>query len=335
MPESATVNNIIEVKDLTRKFKSLTAVDGISFEVKKGEVFGFLGPNGAGKTTTINMLCTLLRPTSGKATVGGYDVDSQMDQVRASIGLVFQDSTLDDYMTAEQNLRFHAYAYGVPAAVRDQRLQALMEMVELWNRRKDRTRTYSGGMRRRLEIARGLLHHPAVLFLDEPTIGLDPLTRNKIWGYIHELRRDIGLTIFMTTHYMDEADANCDRIGIIDHGKIIALDTPARLKDDVGGDVVTLRTADNEAAQEEIRVRHGIETRVTDGQVVFSVSCGETFIPEFIKNFSGCIHSVSIRRPTLDDVFLKHTGREIRAEELSSMDNMRLRHTAWTSARRR
>ena len=334
MSETQTSSNVIEVRNLTRKFKSLTAVDGVSFEVKKGEVFGFLGPNGAGKTTTINMLCTLLKPTSGKATVAGFDVDSQMDLVRSSIGLVFQDTTLDDYMTAEQNLRFHALAYGVPPKVRDERLKSLMEMVELWPRRKDRTRTYSGGMRRRLEIARGLLHHPKVLFLDEPTIGLDPQTRNKIWGYIHELRREIGLTIFMTTHYMDEADANCDRIGIIDHGKIIALDTPTRLKDAVGGDVITLRTGDNAAALEEINRRYGVEGRIQGEQLVFSIKSGETFLPEFIRCFTGQIQGVSLRRPTLDDVFLKYTGREIRTEEMTPMDAMRARHSAWTGRRR-
>jgi len=319
--------NIIEVNNLTRKFKNLTAVDSVSFEVKKGEVFGFLGPNGAGKTTTINMLCTLLYPTSGRASVNSFDVATQTNQVRASIGLVFQDTTLDDYMTAEQNLRFHAYAYGVPAELREQRLKSLLSMVELWDRRQDRTRTYSGGMRRRLEIARGLLHHPQVLFLDEPTIGLDPQTRNKIWGYIHQLRRQVGLTIFMTTHYMDEADANCDRIGIIDHGKIIALDTPTRLKDAVGGDVITLRTADNAAALEQIRQRYHIEGRIQDNQAVFSVSCGEEFLPEFIKNFTGQISGVSLRRPTLEDVFLKYTGREIRGEELSANDYIRMVHT--------
>jgi ABC-2 type transport system ATP-binding protein len=334
MSEIISIENVIEVKDLTRKFKAFTAVDNISFDVKKGEVFGFLGPNGAGKTTTINMLCTLLRPTSGRATVAGYDVDTQMDMVRSSIGLVFQDTTLDDYMTAEQNLRFHALAYGVPPDVRDSRLKSLMEMVELWPRRKDRTRTYSGGMRRRLEIARGLLHQPDVLFLDEPTIGLDPQTRNKIWGYIHELRKQIGLTIFMTTHYMDEADLNCDRIGIIDRGKIIALDTPARLKDAVGGDVITLRTTDNAAALTEIKSRYNIEALAKDDQVVFSVQGGETFLPEFVKNFSGQIQGISLRRPTLDDVFLKYTGREIRSEEMSPMDAMRARHTAWAGRRR-
>ncbi|PPD57943.1 ATP-binding cassette domain-containing protein [Dehalogenimonas etheniformans] len=334
MSEETNSENVIEVKDLTRKFKTLTAVDSISFDVKKGEVFGFLGPNGAGKTTTINMLCTLFRPTSGKATVAGYDVDSQTDLVRASIGLVFQDTTLDDYMTAEQNLRFHALAYGVPPEVRDSRLKSLMEMVELWPRRKDRTRTYSGGMRRRLEIARGLLHQPKVLFLDEPTIGLDPQTRNKIWGYIHELRKQIGLTIFMTTHYMDEADLNCDRIGIIDHGKIIALDTPTCLKDAVGGDVITLRTTDNSAALEEIRRRYNIEALAKNDQVTFSVQGGETFLPEFVKSFSGQIQGISLRRPTLDDVFLKYTGREIRSEEMSPMDAMKARHTAWMGRRR-
>ncbi|XUX00330.1 MAG: ATP-binding cassette domain-containing protein [Dehalogenimonas sp.] len=334
MSEETNSENVIEVKDLTRKFKTLTAVDSISFDVKKGEVFGFLGPNGAGKTTTINMLCTLLQPTSGRATVAGYDVDTQMDLVRSSIGLVFQDTTLDDYMTAEQNLRFHALAYGVPPEVRDSRLKSLMEMVELWPRRKDRTRTYSGGMRRRLEIARGLLHQPKVLFLDEPTIGLDPQTRNKIWGYIHELRKQIGLTIFMTTHYMDEADLNCDRIGIIDHGKIIALDTPTCLKDAVGGDVITLRTTDNSAALEEIRRRYNIEALTKNDQVTFSVQGGETFLPEFVKSFSGQIQGISLRRPTLDDVFLKYTGREIRSEEMSPMDAMKARHTAWMGRRR-
>jgi len=326
--------NVIEVKNLTRRFKNLVAVDNVSFDVKKGEVFGFLGPNGAGKTTTINMLCTLLYPSSGQASVAGFDISSQTDRVRSSIGLVFQDTTLDDYMTAEQNLRFHAYAYGVPPDVRDERIQSLMEMVELWPRRKDRTRTYSGGMRRRLEIARGLLHHPQVLFLDEPTIGLDPQTRNKIWSYIHELRHRIGLTIFMTTHYMDEADANCDRIGIIDHGKIIALDTPTRLKDSVGGDVVTLRTDDNAAAIEEVRQRYSIDGRLQDEQVQFSVKNGESFLPEFIRGFSGQIQGVSLRRPTLDDVFLKYTGHEIRTEEMTPLDVMRARHTAWAARRR-
>ena len=254
-------DNVIEVKKLTRKFKQLTAVDEISFNVGKGEIFGFLGPNGAGKTTTINILCTLLLPTSGMATVNGYDVVSQTSQVRSSIGLVFQESTLDEYLSAEQNLLFHSYAYGIPKNERKERLESMLKMVELWDRRNDRIQTYSGGMRRRLEIARGLLHHPKVLFLDEPTIGLDPQTRHKIWDYIQELRKQTNLTIFMTTQYMEEAE-NCHRIGIIDHGKIVALDTPDNLKDAVGGDILTIRTTDNAAAVREIQERYKLNNYV-------------------------------------------------------------------------
>ena len=207
--------NIIEVEGLTKKYGQLTAVDDISFNVKEGEIFGFLGPNGAGKTTTISMLCTLLMPTAGKASVNGYDVVKQRADVRRSIGLVFQDPTLDSYLTAEQNLRFHAYAYRVSKEERDKRIGELLELVELTDRRKSKVSTFSGGMKRRLELARGLLHSPRVLFLDEPTQGLDPQNRRHIWDHIHSLRRQNNLTIFLTTHYMDEAE-NCDRITIVD-----------------------------------------------------------------------------------------------------------------------
>ncbi|MDV2989989.1 MAG: ATP-binding cassette domain-containing protein [Dehalogenimonas sp.] len=304
---------IIEVSGLHRSFGKLEAVKDVSFTVGEGEIFGFLGPNGAGKTTTINILCTLLLPTSGNAKVNGYDVIMQTDDVRRSIGLVFQEPTLDDYLNAEQNLRFHAYAYGVPPAERETRIRELMEMVELWDRRKDQINTFSGGMKRRLEIARGLIHQPKVLFLDEPTIGLDPQTRRNIWDHIKRLQEQTGLTIFMTTHYMEEAE-NCDRIAIIDYGKIVALGTPEKLKDSVGGDLVTIKTADNNAAIAEIRQQFGIEAGLKDDNVVFSVQHGEQFLPEFVRQFTGSLLSVGIRRPTLDDVFLKHTGREIRAE---------------------
>jgi len=209
--------DIIEASNLVKKFGELEAVKGVSFTVKEGEIFGFLGPNGAGKTTTINMLCTLLKPTAGRATVNGFDVTKERSKVRESIGLVFQEPTLDDYLTAEQNLRFHAYAYGIPRDILKPRLKELLEMVELWDRRKGKINTYSGGMKRRLEIARGLLHHPRVLFLDEPTLGLDPQTRHCIWDYIHDLRKRENLAIFMTTHYMEEAE-NCDRIAVTDYG---------------------------------------------------------------------------------------------------------------------
>jgi len=302
---------VIEVHELGRNFGELEAVKGVSFAVAEDEVFGFLGPNGAGKTTTISMLCTLLRPSAGRATVNGFDIVGQRSDVRRSIGLVFQQTTLDDALTVEQNLRFHAYAYGVPADVREQRLRELLELVELWDRRGDPVRTFSGGMKRRLEIARGLLHHPRVLFLDEPTLGLDPQTRRRIWEYLGELREREGLTIFMTTHYMDEAE-QCDRIAVIDHGEIVALDTPAGLKGTVGGDVVTIDTPDREAAVTELRDRFGLEPTIGDGPISFQVQGGEAFLPEFVRRFGRPIDAIGLRRPTLDDVFVHLTGREIR-----------------------
>lgn len=324
MAEKADTSNVIEVSELTRKFKQLVAVDKVSFNVREGEIFGFLGPNGAGKTTTISMLCTLLKPTSGSARVNGYDVNTQMDQVRHSIGLVFQDTTLDSYLSAEQNLRFHAYAYNVPAEVREQRIHELMEMVGLWDRRKDKILNYSGGMKRRLEIARGLLHEPKVLFLDEPTIGLDPQTRSGIWEYITNLQKKSNLTIFMTTHYMEEAE-NCGRIAVIDHGHIIAIDTPDKLKDSFGGDVVTLKARDNQAAVEDIKQRYGIEAQLKEGTVSFKIANGESFLPEFVRGFNDGLLSIGLRRPTLEDVFLKLTGRQIREEGADAFANLRQR----------
>jgi len=312
---------MIEVRDLARRFGKLEAVKGVSFTVEEGEVFGFLGPNGAGKTTTINMLCTLLKPTSGSATVNGFDVRRNRSDVRRSIGLVFQQSTVDEYLNAEQNLRFHGYAYGMPHALRESRIKDLLTMVELWDRRRGNVRAFSGGMKRRLEIARGLLHHPRVLFLDEPTLGLDPQTRRHIWDYLNELRRREGLTIFLTTHYMDEAE-NCGRIAIVDHGSIVALDTPDGLKDKVGGDVVTIATADNQAAADAIRGTYKIEPILQDGVVRFHVPAGETFLPDFVLRFPQRLLSVGLRRPTLDDVFLAMTGREIRDSELDERDQM-------------
>ncbi|MBI2868128.1 MAG: ATP-binding cassette domain-containing protein [Chloroflexi bacterium] len=314
--------SIITVERLVKRFKGTVAVDDVSFDVQDGEFFGFLGPNGAGKTTTISVLCTLLWPTSGKATVNGYDVVRQRSAVRRSIGLVFQDTTLDDYMSAEQNLWFHCYAYGVASDIARTRMKDLLTLLELWDRRHDRIRTYSGGMKRRLEIARGLLHHPKVLFLDEPTLGLDPQTRHRIWQYLQELRKRERLTIFMTTHYMDEAE-HCDRIAIIDRGKIVVLDTPERLKDSVGGDVVSLKAVDNTAAQREIHERYGLKSEVQNGLVTFTVTHGEEFLPEFVRGFQQRLLSVAVSRPTLDDVFLKLTGRAIRAQEADAFDQMR------------
>jgi len=312
---------VIEVDKLSRRFGKIDAVKDVSFFIEEGEIFGFLGPNGAGKTTTINMLCTLLRPTGGAARVNGFDVVRQRSDVRRSIGLVFQDTTLDESLSAEQNLRFHGYAYGIPADLRERRIGDLLTMVELWDRRRGRVRTFSGGMKRRLEIARGLLHHPKVLFLDEPTLGLDPQTRKHIWDYLLELREREHLTIFLTTHYMDEAE-NCGRIAIIDHGSIVAIDSPDRLKNAVGGDLVTFSTADNEAAAGVVRDRYGVEPAIQDGHVRFQVASGEQFLPDFVREFPQRLLSVGLRRPTLEDVFLSLTGHEIRDAELDAKDLM-------------
>jgi len=304
---------IITVENLVKKFGQLVAVNNISFGVAPGEIFGFLGPNGAGKTTTINVLCTLSKPTSGRAIVNGYDVVRQQSQVRQSIGLVFQDPSLDDRLSGLQNLRFHALVYHVPASVREQRIEQMLKMTELWDKRHGTVRTYSGGMKRRLELARGLLHYPKVLFLDEPTLGLDPQTRNRIWEYILELRQREGTTVFLTTHYMDEAE-KADRIAVIDHGELVAMDTPERLKKIVGKDIISVKTDDDKRAIEEIRLRYQIEARRDSNGLTFEVASGAEFLPTFIREFSTKILSVSLRSPSLDDVFLKLTGREIREE---------------------
>jgi ABC-2 type transport system ATP-binding protein len=306
----------IEVFDLQKSFDEVEAVRGVSFEVAAGEVFGFLGPNGAGKTTTINMLCTLTRPTAGSARVAGYDVVRERDDVRRHIGLVFQDPTLDGYLTAEQNLRLHAELYGVDSALVPDRMRQVLEMVGLWERRDATVMTFSGGMRRRLEIARGFLHSPRVLFLDEPTIGLDPQTRSSIWRYIAQLQEREEITIFMTTHYMDEAEF-CDRIAIMDQGQIVVLDTPEALKAQVGADRVRIQTEDDDAAIAVLADRFGLEATISEGAVTFFVPSGEEFVPRLFAELGIAIHSVSVSRPTLDDVFMSHTGTTIRDAEES------------------
>jgi ABC-2 type transport system ATP-binding protein len=306
----------IEVDDLVKSYGEVDAVRGVSFTVPPGEVFGFLGPNGAGKSTTINMLCTLARPTSGTARVSGFDVVSRRDAVRRHIGLVFQDPTLDLQLTAEQNLRLHGDLYGIGSDVIPCRMEQMLEMVGLADRIDHKVMTFSGGMKRRLEIARGLMHSPRVLFLDEPTIGLDPQTRSSIWRYIRALRESEGTTIFMTTHYMDEAEL-CDRIAIIDQGEIVALDTPAALKAGVGADRVRIHTDDDEAAIAALAARFGLEGRVAEGAVTFFVPAGEEFVPRLFAELGVPIKSVSVSRPTLDDVFMSFTGTTIRDAEES------------------
>jgi ABC-2 type transport system ATP-binding protein len=299
---------------LRKSYGDVEAVRGVDFTVDAGEIFGFLGPNGAGKTTTINMLCTLTRPTSGSALVAGHDVVRERDDVRRHIGLVFQDQTLDGYLTAEQNLRLHAELYGVASNLVAPRMRQVLEMVGLWERRGSTVNTFSGGMRRRLEIARGFLHSPRVLFLDEPTIGLDPQTRRSIWSYIRELQAREEITIFMTTHYMDEAEL-CDRIAIMDHGEIVALDTPEALKAGVGADRVRLETDDDQAALAELAEHFDLEGTVAEGAVTVLVPGGEAFVPRLFEELDVGIRSVSVSRPTLDDVFMSHTGSTIRDAE--------------------
>ncbi|WP_433323366.1 ATP-binding cassette domain-containing protein [Spirillospora sp. CA-294931] len=313
----------VAVDGLVKRFGEVEAVRGIEFTVEAGEIFGFLGPNGAGKSTTINMLCTLLRPTSGTARVAGHDVVTERDSVRRNIGLVFQDPTLDGYLSGEQNLRFHAELYGVPRSVTADRIGQVLEMVNLWDRRRDRVETYSGGMKRRLEIARGLLHSPRVLFLDEPTVGLDPQTRSSIWEYIRQLKETENITIFMTTHYMDEAEY-CDRIAIMDSGAIVALDTPEALKAGVGKDRVQIQTADDDAAIAALKERFDLEANVAEGAVTFAVASGESFVPRLFAELGVPIRSVSVSRPSLDDVFMSFTGSTIREAEGSASDWMRM-----------
>ena len=324
----------IDVSDLRKSFGDVEAVRGVSFEVAAGEIFGFLGPNGAGKTTTINMLCTLARPSGGSAFVAGHDVVRERDDVRRHIGLVFQDQTLDGYLSAEQNLRMHAELYGVDSKLIAGRLRQVLEMVGLWERRDGQVLTFSGGMRRRLEIARGFLHSPRVLFLDEPTIGLDPQTRSSIWRYIRALQRTEEITIFMTTHYMDEAEF-CDRIAIMDQGEIVVLDTPDALKAQVGADRVTIHTEDDEAAVAALAEVFGVEAQVAEGAVTFYVPSGEAFVPRLFAELGVPIVSVSVSRPTLDDVFMAHTGSTIRdAEQSSATDRNRRVMQAFAGSRR-
>ena len=307
----------IEVEALVKTYGEVEAVRGVSFTVGRGEIFGFLGPNGAGKSTTINMLCTLARPTSGAARVSGFDVVGERDAVRRHLGLVFQDPTLDGYLTAEQNLRLHADLYGIDPGVVPARMRQMLDMVDLWDRRDQPVQTWSGGMRRRLEIARGLMHSPRVLFLDEPTIGLDPQTRRSIWRYIRALQETEGTTIFMTTHYMDEAEL-CDRIAIIDRGEIVVLDTPEALKASVGADRVVLGTADDDAALAALRDRFDIEATVAEGAVTFHVASGEAFVPRLFAELGVGITSVAVSRPSLDDVFMRYTGLTMRDAETAS-----------------
>ena len=314
----------IMVEKLSRSFGEIEAVRGIDLEVERGETFGFLGPNGAGKSTTIKMLCTLLHPTSGRALINGYDVERESMRVRQSIGIVFQDPTLDEYLTAEQNLYYHCMVYHTPAKTRGTRIQEVLELVGLEERRKDVVKTFSGGMKRRLEVARGLLHEPQTLFLDEPTVGLDPQTRRSVWEHILQLRERTGLTIFMTTHYMEEAEY-CDRIAIIDHGQIVALDTPAALKRMVGQDLVKLITSTPERAASALKQQPGRSVRSDEQAIYVEGENGQALAADALRELTLAgidVLGVNITAPTLEDVFVHLTGRVIRDEAASAKDRM-------------
>lgn len=323
--EATSPANIIEVNGLVKRFGDFTAVNDIRFSVREGEIFGFLGPNGAGKSTTIKMMCTLMQPTSGQIRVAGHDVMSQSDAVRSSIGIVFQDNSLDSALTALENLQFHCMMYHIPRNERAQRIKDVLTLMDLTDFKDRIVKTYSGGMRRRLEIARGLLHEPQLLILDEPTVGLDPQTRNYIWEYVHQLRERHHMAVFMTTHYMDEAE-NCDRIAVIDKGVIVALDTPVELKKLVGADQVELTTSDNRRTIQFISERYGVTPNEQDGKLKFEIAEADHFVPRLLGELAQSGMTVStmhVRRPTLEDVFLKLTGRTIRDEE-GAKDERRL-----------
>ena len=313
----------VEVEGLVKRFGDFAAVDDVSFAVEPGELFGFLGPNGAGKTTTISILCTLVELTEGTARVAGFDVVRERSAVRESIGLVFQEVTLDDYLTGAENLRFHAVLYGVPPSEVKGRCAPLLDMVGLTDRANQQVRFYSGGMKRRLEIARGLLHAPRVLFLDEPTIGLDPQTRKHIWDYVDTLRAREETTMFLTTHYMDEAE-RCDRIAIIDHGQIVAIDTPNALKASIGSDTVTVSTADDAAAAQALSNGFDLDVETTEDGVRFRVPDGEGFVPRMFEHLTLGVRSVNVRRPSLDDVFMEYTGHDLRDADAGTADQFRM-----------
>ena len=296
---------IIKVVNVTKVYDNIKALDSVSFEVERGEIFGLLGPNGAGKTTLINILTTVIKPTSGKAEIDGYDVVKSAGEVRKRIGVVFQETTLDNDLTVYENLDFHARLYGMSRKERLIRIEEVLSLVELEDYANTLVRKLSGGMKRKLEIARGILHKPKVLFLDEPTLGLDVHTRRKIWKHIEELRNE-GVTVFMTTHYMEEADKLCDRVAIIDRGKIVAIDTPSNLKRIVGGDVVRIEFEGEFKlpikAKKVVRGENFVEITVED--------C-ERVLPEILRAFE-VVKSVSIRKPTLEDTFIALTGRELK-----------------------
>jgi ABC-2 type transport system ATP-binding protein len=304
---------VIKTEGLTKKYGKITAVEGLNLEVKEGEIFGLLGPNGAGKTTLISMLCTILKPTSGRAWVNGFDIVKESGKVRKSIGIVFQQPSVDDLLTGRENLAMHNLLFGVPRGIRKQRIDEVLSIVNLEKRADDLVNTYSGGMRRRLELARGIMHHPKILFLDEPTLGLDPQTREHIWEYIVNLAEKECMTVMLTTHYMEEAEQLCDRVAIIDYGKIVALDSPDTLKSRIAGDVVKVKqkVRDIETIKKLDYVK---SVQEKDGLLYLSIKNASSHLQDLLTR-TGPIDFVEVRSGTLNDVFLYYTGREIREAE--------------------
>lgn len=308
----------IETNKISKKYDSFTAVDSIDLKVPRNSIYGVLGPNGAGKTTLISMLCTILRPTGGSATVNGYDIVKQAKQVRSSIGIVFQSRALDDILTGREHLEMHAALYGVPKDIRQERLDEVLDLIALGKKADEYVKTYSGGMKRRLEIGRGLIHHPKVLFLDEPTLGLDPQTRESIWDYIYDLNQNQDITVLLTTHYMEEADKLCDEVAIINQGHIITSDSPKNLKRDLKADTLTINVDYPEEFVEKVQVLDFIkDAYLIDREVKLMVEMGENLIPavvEFASKEGFPIKSVELEHPNLEDVFIKFTGSKISSE---------------------
>ncbi len=304
---------VIKTEALTKKYGKLTAVDRLNLEVEEGEIFGLLGPNGAGKTTLISMLCTILKPTSGKAWVNGFDIVKEPGKVRKSIGIVFQQPSVDDLLTGRENLAMHNLLFGVPRGLRKQRIDEVLSIVNLEKRADDLVNTYSGGMRRRLELARGIMHHPKILFLDEPTLGLDPQTREHIWAYIQALAEKECMTVMLTTHYMEEAEQLCDRVAIIDYGKIVVLDSPQTLKNRIVGDVVKLKQQ-NPDIDSLRKLDYVKNVQEKDGLLYLSIKDASKHLQDLLTH-TGAIDFVEVRSGTLNDVFIHYTGREIREAE--------------------
>jgi len=322
----------IEAHGLTKKFGELTAVNRVNLEINNGEIFGLLGPNGAGKTTLIHMLGTILPPTGGAAKVAGSDIHKDPDGVRKAIGIVFQEPSLDNRLTGRENLDFHGRMYGMTKDQRCERINKVLEIVGLKDRADVLVQNYSGGMKRRLEMARGLMHHPKILFLDEPTLGLDPQTRRVIWEHIKMLNEVEKVTIILTTHYIEEADYLCNRVAIIDYGKIVALDKPNALKDKLKGDVVSINISNPEKYLDIFRKNRLVKkAKIVDGTLHLQVSSGERAIPKLLdlaKEHGAQVHTVSLSRPTLEDVFIHYTGRAIREEAGSDQSRARRIATA-------